>query len=314
MIAAEERGFWVCINTAAGDQADAALEARIRQRIPADRLQGLERLQPGDGLNARLGRLVERCAESGAVLVVAGGDGTLNAAVAALAGRGVTLGVIPCGTFNYFARDRGIPVDHEAAIDVLLHGKVCSCSLASVNGIPFCVSASIGVYPRIIAVREQVSAITGRNRLVSLLSGIWVFLTRARGRRLRLEHDGERRVETAPMLLASVSPSQLENFQLAEIEGIRRGQMLVFVMQSDQPRVLWRYLWASLSGELKRLEQLDYFLTEWLKVTTRRRRLTVAVDGELHRCRSPLVLDIRRDAYQCLVPRARSSSEATTCA
>lgn len=302
MIAVPQRSFVVCINTAAGDQADAELEQLVRERIPEQQLQSLVRLQPGQPLLVQLQQWVQCCVETGAVLVVAGGDGTLNAAVTVVAGSGVTLGVIPCGTFNFFARDRGIPLDHAAAIEVLLQGRELSCPLASVNGHPFCVSASIGVYPRIIAAREQVSAVTGRNRLISLLSGIWVFLTRARGRRLRLEHDGEHRVETAPMLLASVSPSQLENFQLAEIESIRRGQMLVFVMQSDSTLALCRYLWASLRGELKRLEQLDYFLTEWLQVSTRRRRLTVALDGELRRCRSPLVLEVRRDAYQCLVP------------
>lgn len=300
------RVFSICINTAAGEQADEALESLIRERIADEQLLELVRLQPRQGLMPQLKARVEQCRATGGVLVVAGGDGTLNAAVAALAGSGVTLGVIPCGTFNFFARDRGIPIDPGAAIEVLLHGQERCCSLASVNGIPFSVSASIGVYPRIIAAREQVSAVTGRNRLVSLLSGIWVFLTRARGRRLCLEHDGEQRVETAPMLLASVSPSQLENFALAEVEGIERGQMLVFVMQSDAPFVLCRYLWASLKGELKRLEQLDYFLTEWLQVSTRRRRLTVAVDGELHRCRSPLVLETRRDAYRCLVPGGKS--------
>ncbi|GAA0695013.1 diacylglycerol kinase family protein [Marinobacterium maritimum] len=306
MMSDSGRRFLVCINTTAGDQADAVLEQQIRQRIPEEQLQALLRLTPKRALVSQLKQLVQRCVETGAVLVVAGGDGTLNAAVSALAGSGVALGVIPCGTFNFFARDRGIPIDHQAAIDVLLHGRERSCSLASINGIPFSVSASIGVYPRIIAAREQVSAVTGRNRLVSLLSGIWVFLTRARGRRLCLEHDGEHQVETAPMLLASVSPSQLENFELAEIEGIERGQMLVFVMQSDAPLALCRYLWASLKGELKRLEQLDYFLTEWLQVSTRRSHLTVAVDGELHRCRSPLVLETRQDAYRCLVPGGAS--------
>ncbi|GAA0792559.1 diacylglycerol/lipid kinase family protein [Marinobacterium sediminicola] len=313
MMSVPRRDFLVCINTSAGDQADLELEHWIRRRIPKQQLLGLQRLKPKSGLVSQLQQQVERCTETGAILVVAGGDGTLSAALRVLAGTEVTLGVIPCGTFNYFVRDRGIPVDSEAAIDVLLHGQARTFSLASINGIPFCVSASLGVYPRIIAAREQVSALTGRNRLVSLLSGIWVFLTRARGRRLYLEHDGEQRVETAPMLLASVSPSQLENFALTEVEGIRRGQMLVFVMQSDAPKALWRYLWASLRGELKRLEQLDYFLTEWLQVSTRRRRVTVAIDGELHRCRSPLVLETRREAYRCLVPARTSHAGGPQC-
>lgn len=296
------RQFRICINTRAGDQADADLEQLIRRRIPENCLQSLQRLRPKTDLLPQLQQQVRGCIETGAILVVAGGDGTLNAAVSALAGSDVTLGVIPCGTFNFFARDRNIPVDTEAALDVLLHGREQHCPLSFINDIPFCVSASIGVYPRIIAAREQVSAVTGRNRLVSLLSGIWVFLTRSRGRRLSLEHDGKQHVETAPMLLASVSPTQLENFDLPEVEALKYGKMLVFVMRSDSPLALCRYLWASLRGELKRLEELDCFLTECLRVSTRRRRLTVAVDGELHRCRSPLVLETRHDAYRCLVP------------
>lgn len=300
------RRFVVVINTAAGDRADAELEAQIRSFFSAGQLLSLFRLLPSQGLLEQLEKSVEQCAKNDAVLVVAGGDGTLNAAVGVLAGRGVTLGVIPRGTFNFFARDRGIPLQTEAALQLLLQGEPRPCPLARVNGIPFCVSASLGVYPRIIAAREHISAITGRNRLISLLSGVWVFLTRARGRRLQLEHDGERRIETAPMLLASVSPSQLANFEQREIDQIHKGKMLVFVIRSNSTWALCRYLWASLRGELKRLEQLDVFSTRYLTVRTRRRRMTLAVDGELHRCSSPLTLSVQPGAYTCLLPEEES--------
>ncbi|MBV0932572.1 diacylglycerol/lipid kinase family protein [Marinobacterium weihaiense] len=296
------RCFVVIINHAAGERRDAELEARIRAGLPAAQLLALVRLQPRRDLHAQMRQQIEFCARQGAILVVAGGDGTLNAAVGLLAGTDVPLGVIPCGTFNFFARDRGIPLATDAALALLREGSIRPCALARVNGLPFCVSASIGVYPRIIAAREKVSAVTGRNRLVSLLSGIWIFLTRARGRRLLLEHDGQRRVETAPMLLASVSPAQLANFDLPEVEQIRQGRMLVFVIRSNSTRALCRYLWATLRGELKRLQELDVFATERLQVSTRRRRLTLAVDGELHRCPSPLTLEVEADAYTCVLP------------
>ncbi len=49
-------------------------------------------------------------------IVVAGGDGTVNAAAGAAAGTDLVLGVLPLGTFNHFAKDLGIPTDlHEAA-------------------------------------------------------------------------------------------------------------------------------------------------------------------------------------------------------
>ena len=43
-------------------------------------------------------------------LVVAGGDGTISAAAAALAGSDLPLGFIPLGTLNHFAKDLGLPL------------------------------------------------------------------------------------------------------------------------------------------------------------------------------------------------------------
>ncbi len=304
------RHFLIAINPGAGDKANDALEALLRERIPASQLDQLVRLKRGKpGLEHQLSALASRCAETGAVLVVAGGDGTLNAALNLLQNQPVTLGLIPRGTFNFFARDHRIPVEVHEAIDVLLHGVEAQLPLASVNGHPFCVSASLGVYPKIIAAREQVSAVTGRNRVVSLLSGVWVFLTRARGRRLALEHDGDRHTETAPMLLVSVSPGQLANFDLPEIKQLPDSGMLVFVMRSDSPWMLLHYLWASLKGQLRTLEKLDYFLTRSLSVSTRRKKVTLAIDGELHRLSTPLNFTFNAQGVTCLVPAPNEGTQ-----
>jgi YegS/Rv2252/BmrU family lipid kinase len=52
-------------------------------------------------------------------VVVAGGDGTIRAAVDGLAGSDVPLGIIPTGTGNVLRRHLGIPASVEAACDVI---------------------------------------------------------------------------------------------------------------------------------------------------------------------------------------------------
>src|SRR4051812_37199607 len=57
----------------------------------------------------RLAEAAEQSAREGAILVAAGGDGTVSSIAAIAAAAGATFGVIPLGTLNHFARDSGIP-------------------------------------------------------------------------------------------------------------------------------------------------------------------------------------------------------------
>ena len=67
--------------------------------------------------------LAERAVKDGAQLVVvSGGDGTVNSCAAGLAGTGVPMAVIPTGTGNLIVANLGIPADQSAALAVLTTG------------------------------------------------------------------------------------------------------------------------------------------------------------------------------------------------
>lgn len=78
------------------------------------------------------------------VVVVAGGDGTVNAAIQALAYQPTALGVIPIGTTNVWAREMGIPQNVNAATDVLLRGEIAQVDLGRSGKRYFIFVASAG--------------------------------------------------------------------------------------------------------------------------------------------------------------------------
>ncbi len=77
------------------------------------------------------------------VLLVAGGDGTVSTTGSLLIGTDVTLGIIPMGSGNGFARHFEIPLSPEKAIEVLARGMVTTVDVGSVNGRPFLVTCSM---------------------------------------------------------------------------------------------------------------------------------------------------------------------------
>ncbi|HET6625362.1 MAG TPA: diacylglycerol kinase family protein [Nocardioidaceae bacterium] len=79
--------------------------------------------------------MAEEAAIAGAEMVlVCGGDGTVRTVCAELAGTGIPVGVIPAGTGNLLARNLGIPLYLQAAIDVALNGQDRAIDLVAISG------------------------------------------------------------------------------------------------------------------------------------------------------------------------------------
>ena len=97
-------------------------------------------------------RLAREAVRSGVDLVLAsGGDGTITACAGGLAGSGVALGVLPCGTGNLLARNLGLPLSVDEALTVALTGSDRRLDVGTANGRPFVVMAGIGFDAELLA-------------------------------------------------------------------------------------------------------------------------------------------------------------------
>lgn len=108
---------YVVLNPVAGlTDADTALET-IEEFCAAQQWEcDIHSTCPEDDVR----QLVRDALSRGVDLVIAaGGDGTVSAVVTGMANSGKPFGILPAGTGNMLARDLGIPLDMEEALELL---------------------------------------------------------------------------------------------------------------------------------------------------------------------------------------------------
>lgn len=79
------------------------------------------------------------------LVIIGGGDGTLNAAIAGIVHTQLPLGILPLGTANDLARTLEIPPRLEEACQIIAKGKHCMIDLGKVNEQYFFNVASLGL-------------------------------------------------------------------------------------------------------------------------------------------------------------------------
>src|SRR6185312_8598820 len=79
------------------------------------------------------------------LVIVCGGDGTINSAAKGVLETGLPMGIMPMGTANDLARTLGIPDDLLKAADLIIAGNTSTVDLGEVNGHPFFNVASMGL-------------------------------------------------------------------------------------------------------------------------------------------------------------------------
>jgi diacylglycerol kinase (ATP) len=98
---------------------------------------------------------VEKLAGPTAMIIVAGGDGTIGWVVRRLVDTKHPLGILSMGTFNNFAKSLHLPTTVDAAIRVIKTGKPHPITLGRLNGKVFLEAAAIGLFGETIAAGES---------------------------------------------------------------------------------------------------------------------------------------------------------------
>ncbi|MEQ8354340.1 MAG: lipid kinase [Kiloniellaceae bacterium] len=258
----------------------------------------VERPESVDDLRSRIR------GSGGDTVIVAGGDGTLNAAAPALMTLERPFGILPLGTANDLARTLGIPFDPAEAAEVIVAGAVRRIDIAQVDGKPFFNVASVGLSAEVAREHEG----EGKRRLgvLNYPASAWAAFRRHRPFRAELTIDGERLRCHCTQVAVGNGRHYGGGMTVDEAAEIDDGWLRVYYLK---PAGLMAMLWmlpALRFGWLRGRRDAEVKLAKRVEIKTRRPR-RVNIDGELNGC-TPVSIEVLPAALSVYAPPPRPAA------
>ena len=267
--------------------------------LRADTRFVVHEVDPGE-LAARIEKLVR---DGATRIAVSGGDGTITAAAAVLAGTKCELAVIPGGTLNHLAHDNGIFVEPVEAAELAATGTARPIDVARVNDRIFLNTSSVGAYVSFVRTRERLeqrmwywpaSAVAGLQMLFRMPS-FDVHIDAA--------ESGESKSYRACLVFFSVGERDFERGTFGQRTGDGHRALHVIVVPNGGPRQLIGLVFAAVfRGMRATLHEVDSFLVDHCRIEMRRPKGNVSYDGELEQMTAPLEYRYHRDALLLVSP------------
>jgi diacylglycerol kinase (ATP) len=238
-------------------------------------------------------------------VVVAGGDGSLHAVVAALHRRHelaeTVVGLIPLGTGNDFARGADIPLEPEEAARIVLHGQV-----RPVDLIVDCLG-NVVVNNVHIGVGAQASrkAHKWKHRLGRIGYPIGALLAAVKPPfvRLRIEVDGTEVTDFAhPVLMVAIGngPTVGGGAEITPEADPEDGRMDVMISYAVGPFARFGYAYGFHRGEHHERKDVTYLRASSVSVTGQ--DFYCSADGEVYGPERQRSWRIERGAMTMLLP------------
>jgi diacylglycerol kinase family enzyme len=214
-------------------------------------------------------------------IVAAGGDGTVSTVAAEVAGTGLTLGVLPLGTLNHFARDLRIPLHLEGAVRIVVDHHAVAVDVAEVNGRVLVNNSGLGIYPHIGALREAEQHWLKRGKLRALVSATLHVFHRFQFLDVRITGHGKVLVRKTPFIFIGNNEYDMTGFHIGLRTRLNAGKLSLYLTHRTGWLGLLRLATEKLFVGLKQAKNFEAYSVEEAFIEARRGPLLVSTDGEV---------------------------------
>lgn len=242
--------------------------------------------------------LEQACRDGVTTVLAMGGDGTVGSIADCVTGGCWSLGVLPAGTSNDFARSIGMPLDPRGALETIAAGHSALIDVGMANGHAFVHAASVGLNVEFAQESGRLRKVLGRASYP--LAAINVYRNRTPFQ-ARIEVEGEDHVYEALQVIVLNSPvfgGPLE-FEAASL-SLQDGKASTLIVETLTREKLLRALPLALRTKNLSFPGFEIFSTSRLKLVTEP-PLQITVDGEIGGW-TPMTVEVRNKALRVLAP------------
>jgi YegS/Rv2252/BmrU family lipid kinase len=244
------------------------------------------------------------------VVLVAGGDGTINEAINGLAHTPVALGVLPTGTANVWAQEIGLPVpnlfDGDAApllacANMLAEGDIRTLDLGQIGERYFMLYGSVGFDAHVV------NQIESQKNIKSQLGGLAYYLAGAaaawqfNGTRTWLTIDGKKMQRSIWAVMAANTQLYGGVMRVAANAIADDGLLDIVVVEGYGPLATMRHFASFILRGIWADPQVEVYRGRKVDIRTRR-PMPVQVDGDPAGT-TPITIQVVPSALRVLVPR-----------
>jgi diacylglycerol kinase (ATP) len=202
--------------------------------------------------DSRLDDVVHDAIKSGIkLIVVAGGDGTIDNITGAIVGSDATLGIIPTGTRNNVAFNLGITGDIASSVALLRQGRRMKIDVGRVHcghsRYWFLEGVALGLISDLYPMADDI-----QHGKLAQIGGLLSTLVSATPSRLRINLDGHQHLTTtAHMMLITNMPFLGPHFQISPNVSFKDGRLDIFTFSDMGKLNMLSHAMLSRGGSLE---------------------------------------------------------------
>lgn len=236
-------------------------------------------------------------------ILIAGGDGTISSVINQVIDFKIPVGILPLGTFNNFSKSIGMSQEIEKSIDQFLTGEIENIDVGKVNGKIMINNSSVGIYPKLVSIREDQQVRFGLGKptamLISFLKAILLFPLI----RVSIKSNGKKVSAKTCFAMVSNNRYELSLFEIGERKSLNEGLLYVYFAKCQTRLCVIRVLLKALFNRLKQEKDFELIATKKVEFNIKKRDIEVASDGEVLKLTTPLRYQICSGCLKIVMPK-----------